>query len=139
MLDGIDIIVVAIGVWPKSGEKTISAWSDCANAFMPAIKAKGIKRFFMVVGSGFAVPEVPQDWEDGENPMLNMINIVRRDVRKVWEMVLDADLDYTFWCPGNFPSGPRTEDYITAINSKPGPEATTGMVADSMIKEINNN
>ena len=60
-------------------------------------------------------------------------------MRKAWELVTTTDIDYTFWCPGQFLSGPRSDDYITEINSKPGNEVTTGMVADSMIKEVKNN
>lgn len=71
--------------------------------------------------------------------MMNTINMCRRDMRKVWDLVRTSDIDYTFWCPGSFSSGPRSDNYITEINNKPGPEVTTGMVADSMIKEVRNN
>ena len=100
------------------------------------MKTKGVTRLIMICGSGLAVPEVPLDWEDGDNPMLNTINILRRDYRKVWQMIDATDLYYTLFCPGNFPSGPRSENYITAVNSKPGPEVTTGMVADAVCKEL---
>ena len=54
LLEGHDLVVVIIGQWPKPGETSISAFSDVANALVPGMKAKGITRFFMVLGSGFA-------------------------------------------------------------------------------------
>ena len=54
LVEGHDLCVVIVGQWPKPGETSISAFSDVAKALVPAMKAKGISRFFMVLGSGFA-------------------------------------------------------------------------------------
>jgi len=67
---------------------------------------------------------------------MDIINKIRRDMRIVWDMVNAANLDYTIWCPANFPTGPRSSEYVIGLNKFVGGEVTTGMVADSMIKEM---
>jgi hypothetical protein len=57
-------------------------------------------------------------------------------MRIVWDMIIEAELDYSIWCPANFPNGPRSDKYIQAENKFVGTEVTTGMVADSIINEI---
>ena len=57
-------------------------------------------------------------------------------MRIVWDMVNEANLDYTIWCPANFPTGPRSSEYVIGENKFVGAEVTTGMVADSIVKEI---
>lgn len=126
-----DIVVVTLGMWPKEGETEISGYSDAAKAYVPAMRACGIKRFFTVFGLGFLGPEVKERF-DGDST----IAIIQRDMRRVYDLVVAAELDYTIWCPGNFPSGPRSDKYITGENSRVGFEVTTGMVADSMIREV---
>jgi len=52
-------------------------------------------------------------------------------------LILAQNLDYTIWCPANFPGGDYSDKYITKKNANPGAyEVTTGMVAHSMAKEI---
>ena len=52
-------------------------------------------------------------------------------------MIKAYNLEYTIWCPANFPGGEYSDKYITQKNVNPGAwEATTGMVAHSMAKEI---
>ena len=57
-------------------------------------------------------------------------------MRRVWDLVIANKLDYTIWCPANYPSGPRSDNYSLGKNVFVGDEVTTGMVADSMLKEL---
>ena len=106
------------------------------------MKELGITRYFTVFGAGFLGPEekIPVDWDDaGQSEEMKAINMIRRDMRRVWDLILKAKLNYTIWCPANFPSGPRSSDYKESKNEFIGPEVTTGMVADSIVKELKNN
>jgi putative NADH-flavin reductase len=140
-MKGHDMVVAILGGWPKPDEAKVSIYSGPANAYIPAMKANNITRFFSVFGAGFLgeAEKIPKDWADSENAELNVINKIRRDMRVVWDLVQEASLDFTIWCPANFPSGPRSSEYTIGINKFVGPEVTTGMIADSMVKELNEN
>lgn len=132
-----DVVIAIVGGWPKPNEPTMTTYSDPAKAYIPAMKANKITRFFTVFGAGFLGPTIPQEWQDTGNAEGDAINKVRRDMRRVWDLVNESKLDYSIWCPANFPSGPRSEKYTIGKNVFVGPEVTTGMVADSMLKELN--
>ena len=57
---------------------------------------------------------------------MKAINKVRRDMRRVWDLIVKNDINYTIWCPANFPSGPIDEDYTTLKNTYVGDTVTTG-------------
>lgn len=90
------------------------------------------------MGAGFLGPEqdIPVDWEDGGSAEMVAINKIRRDMRRLWDLILKNKLNYTIWCPANYPSGPLSDNYTIGKNEFVGAEVTTGMVADSMVKEI---
>ena len=138
---GHDVVIAIIGAWPDPKQEKMTNYSDPARAYLPAMKANGIQRFFTVFGAGFLgdAEKIPQDWQDSDNLEMNIVNKIRRDMRIVWDLILENNLNYSIWCPANFPSGPRSDQYILGENTFVGPEVTTGMVADSMIKELTNN
>lgn len=141
IMAGHDLVIAIVGAWPKPEDKIMTTYSDPARAYIGAMKANGVSRYFTCFGAGFLGEQdkIPKEWQDSDNLEMNVINKVRRDMRVVWDLVLEADLDFSIWCPANFPSGPRSADYITGANQFVGGEVTTGMVADCMIKEIQEN
>lgn len=94
------------------------------------------------MGAGFLGNEsdIPLDWDDeGQSAEMIAINKIRRDMRRLWDLILKANLNYTIWCPANFPSGPRSTDYKESKATFIGDTVTTGMVVDSIVKELKNN
>ena len=142
VMAGHDLVVVILGMWPKEGADEVRGYSEAAAAYVPAMKANGITRFFTVFGAGFLGPEVATEFEVNEH-VPEMIVLVQRDMRRVYDIVMEAELNYSIWCPADYPGGPRSDAYVTAANNFPQEgnafQATTGKVADSMIKEVNNN
>jgi hypothetical protein len=51
-MKGHDIVVAALGGFPKEGE-AYSLFSDTAKGYVPAMVECGIKRFFTIFGAGF--------------------------------------------------------------------------------------
>ena len=142
IMQGHDMVIAIIGGWPAPDQATMTNYSDPARAYIPAMKSCGITRFFTVMGAGFLGPieSIPTDWSDeGMPPEMVAINKIRRDMRILWDLILQNDLNYTVWCPANYPSGPISSDYTQAKDDFVGDTVTTGMVADSMVKEIRAN
>lgn len=135
LMQGHDVVVAIIGAWPKVGEAAVTTYSDCAKAYTTAMQKCGITRFFTVFGAGFLGPEVATTFTASEH-CPEMICVLQRDMRIAYDLIVEAGLGYTIWCPANFPNAPRSDKYTTAMNSCPGFEVTTGMVADSMVKEL---
>ena len=113
LMAGHDVVIAILGAWPKPDEPKMTTYSDPAKAYIPAMKANNISRFFTVFGAGFLGPieKIPKEWADTGNLEMDAINKIRRDMRICWDLILEANLDYSIWCPANFPSGPRTSDY----------------------------
>jgi hypothetical protein len=56
------------------------------------------------------------------------------------DMIFEAKLEYTIWCPANFPGGEISDAYTQKQNANPGAwEVTTGMVAHAMANELEEN
>ena len=53
---GHDIVVAIVGGWPKPDEQSMTNYSEPAKAYIPAMKANEISRYFTVFGAGFLGP-----------------------------------------------------------------------------------
>ena len=137
-MKGHDVVIAIMGGFPAPDQQVITNFSEPARQFIPAMRACGIKRYFTVFGAGFlgAEDQIPKDWQDDGNPEMVAINKIRRDMRIQWDLIVENELDFTIWCPANYPAGPRSSEYEIGHNSFVGVEVTTGMVADSIVKEI---
>ena len=89
LMKGHDLVVAITSGWPKQDAFTMTNLSDSARAYFPAMKACGIKRYFTVLGSSFLGPidDIPYDWEDTGDEETDSINKIRRDMRRVWDLV----------------------------------------------------
>eukprot|EP00615_Pteridomonas_danica_P012723 CAMPEP_0114351578 /NCGR_PEP_ID=MMETSP0101-20121206/17304_1 /TAXON_ID=38822 ORGANISM="Pteridomonas danica, Strain PT" /NCGR_SAMPLE_ID=MMETSP0101 /ASSEMBLY_ACC=CAM_ASM_000211 /LENGTH=319 /DNA_ID=CAMNT_0001491555 /DNA_START=84 /DNA_END=1040 /DNA_ORIENTATION=+ len=137
LMQGHDIIVVTLGAWPKENdEKPFTLHQDAAKAYAPAMKTCGIKRLFVCFGMGLLFPR--KEDNDRSSPD-NVFSILQKDMFKAYDIMNEFNLDYSIWCPGDFPHGPRNNQYIESVGKAPDnmhASVTTGMVADSMCKEL---
>merc|ERR1712032_1003040 len=100
-----------LGAFPTAG-KPFSLYSSAAAGYIPAMKANNITRIQTIVGAGFLGETVAtefKDEKDGGAP--EPIPIIQRDMKIAWDQIIAADLDYTVWCPADFPGGEVSTDY----------------------------
>lgn len=132
LLPGHDVVVVTLGGWPEKG-KPFTLHQDVARAYAPAMQASGVSRLFVCFGMGLLFPP-PEEGATG------VFDILRIDMFAALDLMQRHELEYTIWCPGDFPHGPRSEAYVEAIGEPPSKRSvTTGMVADAMCKELREN
>ena len=135
---GHDLLVSTIGAFPKPEDTESHLMFNIAKAYIPSMLECGVKRLFTIFGAGLlgeTVPETFKDAADGGAP--HPIPLIQRDCKKAFDIIDAYKLDYTIWCPANFPGGDYSDKYITKKNEIPGAsEVTTGMVAHSMAREI---
>lgn len=132
LLPGHDVVVVTFGGWPTEG-KPFTLHSDVARAYAPAMKASGVSRLFVCFGMGLLFPP-PEEGATG------VFKILQKDMFAALEIMEQHELDYTIWCPGDFPHGPRSDEYVEAVGKPPSMNnVTTGMLVDAMCKELKEN
>ena len=129
LIKGMDAVVVTLGAWPEPG-KRFTLHQDITRAYAPAMKKAGVSRVLICYGMGLLFPPKPPG---GTDP----ISILQVDMWAAFDTIKELDLDYTIWCPGDFPHGPRSTAYEVAAGKPPSfGTVDTGMVADSMLSEL---
>lgn len=131
LLPGHDAVVATLGAWPEDG-KSFTLHQDSARAYAPAMNVCGVKRLLVCFGMGVLFPRPGPE-------ATGVFEVMRRDMFVALDEMTQHDLDFTIWCPPDFPHGPRSEDYTEAIGKPagdPSGSVTTGMVADAMCKEL---
>eukprot|EP00656_Telonema_subtile_P040062 TRINITY_DN45134_c0_g1_i1.p1 TRINITY_DN45134_c0_g1~~TRINITY_DN45134_c0_g1_i1.p1 ORF type:complete len:195 (+),score=35.26 TRINITY_DN45134_c0_g1_i1:288-872(+) len=136
LMEGHELVVVTLGMQPKPGEE-MRGYSDACAAYIPAMQLAGVSRVFAVFGAGFLGPEVPLEFPFSDK-VPDFIVHIQRDMRRVYDAFLQAELNYTIWCPADYPSGEWSSEYVVAPNVYPegAPRVTTGKVAHSMVDEV---
>jgi hypothetical protein len=84
------------------------------------MQENGITRLQTIFGAGFLGETVAtefKDEKDGGAP--EPIPIIQRNMKIVWDQIVAAGLDYTIWCPADFPGGEVATAYVTAVNGPP--------------------
>ena len=111
---GHDIVVATIGAFPKPEETEMHLMSNAANGYVPAMVTHGVKRLFTIFGAGLLgekVAETYPDAADGGAP--HPIPLIQRDCKRAFDIISAQKIDYTIWCPANFPGGEYSDKYIT--------------------------
>jgi len=116
---GHDCVIATLGAFPTAGTP-FSLYSKAAEGYIPAMLENGITRFQAIFGAGFLGETVKTEFKDqADGGAPEPIPIIQRDMKIAWDQIIAADLDYTIWCPANFPGGEVSTAYETAVNSPP--------------------
>ena len=119
-MEGHDCVVAIMGGFPSPDQYVITNYSDPARQYIPAMQACGINHLYTVMGAGFLGPEkdIQSEWldEDPNNAEMVAINKIRRDMSRQWDMIKKHKVEFTIWCPANYPAGPVSDEYITGKN-----------------------
>ena len=128
-------MLVTLGAFPTEG-KPFSLYSEAAKGYVPAMQACGIKRMQTIFGAGYLGETIKTEFPDGGAPA--PIPQIQRDMKIAYDLIIEANLDYTIWCPANFPGGEVSTSYVTKVSAPPNNrwEVTTGMVAHAIFTEL---
>ena len=87
---------------------------NIAKAYIPSMLECGVKRLFTIFDAGLLGETVPETFKDAANGGApHPIPLIQRDYRNAFDIIDAYKLDYTIWCPANFPGGDYSDKYIT--------------------------
>ena len=135
---GQDVVISALGQNDISGE--VNLMSDAMKLIVPAMEKHGVKRVLAIGGLG-----VLQANETTVRMDMQGFPALYRGVSeghfKVYMVLKDSGLDWTFVCCPDIPDGPRTGDYKFKKDYAPAGKFSinTGDIADFMVKEMEAN
>lgn len=138
LFQGIDVVVVAIGAWSKEGQSVITIQQDAAKCYLPAMRKAGVKRMHAVFGASMLGDEMPKP--NPNAPIQWRAQSV--DMIECFKTIVEEDVDYTIWCPANYPGGNISSEYKVRKRHFPEDcvkEVTTGMMAHAILEELSKN
>jgi hypothetical protein len=137
-MKGHSVVISTIGARAKPRSYVCTGYSDPARAFLPAMKELGIQRFMTIMTDDFLGPidKIPTEWRGDGTDETDQLNKVKMDMRRVFDLVLKNQLNFTIWCPKRLVPGPRTDNFEQKKNEGKAGEVTTGMVANAIVQEL---
>jgi putative NADH-flavin reductase len=135
---GRDVVISALGQSDISGE--VNLMSDAMKLIVPAMKNNGVKRVLAIGGLGVLQANETTVRMDMQG-FPAMYRGVSEGHFKVYMVLKDSGLDWTFVCCPDIPDAPRTGDYKFKKDYAPGGKFSinTGDIADFMVKEMEAN
>lgn len=137
-VEGNEIVISALGQANISGQ--VNLMGDAMKLIIPAMKKHGIKRLLAVGGLGVLQANETTLRMDMQG-FPDIYKPVSAGHLRVYMLLKDSGLEWTFVCCPDIPDAPKTGDYkLKRDYAAPGNfTINTGDVADFMIKEMEAN